>query len=840
MLQPHSSPYGRGRFRAVLVACVLVLLLSQALIGALSLSALRQLSRENTAERVGLSVDQTAGEIRIGMSLGKPLEQYFGLPLLLAGLHDSLPDLQGADVVLANGDRLAATGDSLAGTGVLKALQGAGQGDPSAAVRMLGSGAAWQEQEGRLVVAAALRDAAGALLGAVRVQVPAAVPDRGTLIADNLRALALSTLVAFLLLLWLFRPAVIRQQEADARRFRLLLPLLVLLLAQGLYIAHTVHAFRSSWLDVAHQNTHVVGSRLQADLNRVLSHGIAANAMRDVERPMARLAAAFPLIDEIGLIDAHGNWLNRANAQGALPVGPDDRAHPVDLSAHATRHGNTLLFALHGRSQAPVAYLRIVLNDQRMAKDTWARVLDAGTVVVVALVAVFELLLLLAMLMDRALRAREHAAATDGAGHGDPVHAGRTARPVMFGFLFAMAMPVSFLPLYARSLLPSAARIPGLEILLGLPIAAEMGCGFVAALLAGRLADRRGWVQPVLAGLLIAMAGSVASSLAPSLPWLVVARALAGLGYGLTWMGLQAFIVLLSPAAHRGRNMAIVVAGLFAGYLSGAAAGAMLAQQLGALAVFLLSAGLLALPLFGVFWLMWPDRDTMPARRSRLHRPGAAEAAGAAAEGAWRALSRLLLSRDYGLVLLGSVIPFSVAQTGLLSYALPLYVEAMGGTTVSVGRIIMLYGLCVIYLGPPMARITDGSAHRKTWIVAGGVLGSAGLLSLYWIGGMAMVTLAVLLLAMASCLAGSAQVAYMLQLQRVQRHGLGRATSVMRAADKLGQMLGPLLMGLLLMQVSMAVGLAATGLIYLLATLAFWLLAPQQDVRPPDDAARVQ
>jgi predicted MFS family arabinose efflux permease len=284
-------------------------------------------------------------------------------------------------------------------------------------------------------------------------------------------------------------------------------------------------------------------------------------------------------------------------------------------------------------------------------------------------------------------------------------------------------------------------------------------------------------------------------------------------------MGLQGFIVVRSPAAYRGRNMASVIAGLFAGHLSGAAVGAMLMQQWGSNAVFAVAAGLLALPAIGVLTLMWPYRH-LAGQKARSF------AAGPAAR-SWTALRRLLASRDFGLLLVGCIIPFSIAQVGLLTYALPLYAEAHGATAASVGRILMLYGFCVIYVGPYMARLADRSAFKKHWIVAGGLVGSAGMLSLYFASGILAAAFSVIMLALASCLAGGAQAAYMLSMDNVQHYGAGGATSVMRAADKFGQMLGPLMVGGLFASVGISGGLAVTGLLYLAATLAFLVWAPK-------------
>src|SRR5699024_345665 len=158
---------------------------------------------------------------------------------------------------------------------------------------------------------------------------------------------------------------------------------------------------------------------------------------------------------------------------------------------------------------------------------------------------------------------------------------------------------------------------------------------------------------------------------------------------------------------------------------------------------------------------------------------------------------------------------------GLLTYALPVYMDAQGASVASVGRVLMVYGLCVIYVGPFMGKLADRSRYKKYWIGAGGVIGSIGLLGMYFATGVIAAAVAVFLLALASCLAGGAQTAYVLALRRVHDYGAGQATSVMRAADKFGQMLGPLLVGGLFASIGIAGGLATTGMLYLLATLVF-------------------
>ncbi|OLT99156.1 hypothetical protein BVK87_30795, partial [Achromobacter denitrificans] len=94
----------------VTLACLAVLLLAQALIGALSLSALNRLVVDTTADRVEVIARRAAGNIENGLRLGKPLEQYFGLRDSLLDSVAGSRDLLGAAVLRADGQTLAVQG----------------------------------------------------------------------------------------------------------------------------------------------------------------------------------------------------------------------------------------------------------------------------------------------------------------------------------------------------------------------------------------------------------------------------------------------------------------------------------------------------------------------------------------------------------------------------------------------------------------------------------------------------------------------------------------------------------------------------------------------------------
>src|SRR3546814_18929888 len=63
-----------------------------------------------SAERIELLARRTSSQIQTGMTLGKPLAQYFGLSSLLDELRSQVPDFAAAGVVLSNGQELASVG----------------------------------------------------------------------------------------------------------------------------------------------------------------------------------------------------------------------------------------------------------------------------------------------------------------------------------------------------------------------------------------------------------------------------------------------------------------------------------------------------------------------------------------------------------------------------------------------------------------------------------------------------------------------------------------------------------------------------------------------------------
>ncbi len=382
---------------------------------------------------------------------------------------------------------------------------------------------------------------------------------------------------------------------------------------------------------------------------------------------------------------------------------------------------------------------------------------------------------------------------------------------MMFMFLFTWALPLSFVPLNAAALPALAIHIPP-QLAMAAPISVEMLCALVTAALAGWISDKAGWQVPTFAGLALSFSGAIAAHYAGNFEAFVLSRALTGLGYGFAWMGIQALVVGRTPANVMTFSVANMTAGIFTGHMLGTFAGGWIAQLVGFQGVFLFGAVALLLPaLYAATFLRIYFGG---ARRSvQIHAKGAAN------------IGKLIRSAKFTLLIMTSVVPFSIAQVGLLYYAVPVILNNAGIPTSEIGAVIALYSSIFVFSAPLFGRYIDRRSEMRRVVAIGGFLGSAALLSFFVIPGLSGVVVATAALALASSIGGAAQTSYALQLSVARSAGIGFTTGIQRASDKLGQMLGPIVIGSLYTMTTLTTALAVIGAVYLLCTFVFFVTA---------------
>jgi len=278
-----------------------------------------------------------------------------------------------------------------------------------------------------------------------------------------------------------------------------------------------------------------------------------------------------------------------------------------------------------------------------------------------------------------------------------------------------------------------------------------VGALIPAAALGEALGFRRVWAW----GLAVFLVGAVLSALAPSLPLLLGARVLQGLGSAAV-MGLTAGLVRHTyPLAQLGRAIGVNAMVVAAASASGPSLGAAVLAALSWQWVFVLHVpvGLAAL-VFGLRLLPAPPPSGRPVEAAAsalnlagfgllfvgldllLHRPGVALPALAAGVAALAVLVRRELSRPVPLLpldLLGiprvriavaaSVCIFAGHMAAVIS--LPFHLSAAGYSGAQIGLVITAYPLALGVMAPLAGRWADRGNPAWPCILGAGLLALA-------------------------------------------------------------------------------------------------------------------
>lgn len=415
-------------------------------------------------------------------------------------------------------------------------------------------------------------------------------------------------------------------------------------------------------------------------------------------------------------------------------------------------------------------------------------------------------------------------------------------RPVIFFCMFAIDMGVSFIPLRLAELDATLFGLPR-DVVMGLPVSAEMFMVAVAILLGGAAGERFGWRPLLLCGVLLAALGNLVSGTAASALGYIAARGIAGAGYGCINLAAQLHVMNHSDESNRAGNLAHMFAGLFAGAMCGSATGGLVADRLGYGPVFFVAAGML-LAVLGVLALC-PARPHVPALGSRpAPHPGKTPevtSQGTAHDADGNAAGVLAFLRDRRMVglLVCNIMPVAFVTVCLFQFFIPVYLSEGGASPADIGRVSMLFCLVVVFLGPLCGRLIDATPRKDRMLVVAGIAGALAIAALLMGGGIAEAVLAVVMLGVSNAIAASAQGTYALSLPVALRMGRARTMGVYNITERVGQVIGPVTFAVLLSLLGREGGLLAMAAGVAALTLLFMWLSGGDTARTAADATAV-
>ena len=416
--------------------------------------------------------------------------------------------------------------------------------------------------------------------------------------------------------------------------------------------------------------------------------------------------------------------------------------------------------------------------------------LDVIVILIVALVIVFEIF--------RVAGRRMWYSADDGAD--EPAGFARgTAdiRIVLFLFVIGEELNKSFLPLFIGS---ADNPIPGIStaVAISLPIAAYLLAIAVASPFATRLVAAFGQRRLFLIGIVPAALSHLGMVLADNVVQIIGLRTMTGVGYALATIACLEYVLDRVSTSGRAKGIGAFVAVVIGGTFVGTALGGIIADRLGYSSVFFISfslvvlAGLLALRLM-------PRKSARDGERTALF--------------SIRDMRLVLKQPSLMLLMAGVTVPMNVLMAAFLWYLVPLTMASIGSTAATIARTLMVYYLVILLGSPIIARVADAGFKNWTLVGFGSVISGAVLLLPASSPSVLSLSLAVFVVGVGHTAVRGPQIDLALQIAEAELPGVGRdpVLSAMRSLERLGSLVGLLLVAVLAAQFDLTFAIGAIG-----------------------------
>jgi multidrug resistance protein len=322
---------------------------------------------------------------------------------------------------------------------------------------------------------------------------------------------------------------------------------------------------------------------------------------------------------------------------------------------------------------------------------------------------------------------------------------------------------------------------------LGLMIMAFALTQFLAAPLAGSLADRFGRRPFVLLSLAAFAVANIGFLLAYSVSTFIILRALEGALTAGLYPAAMGIVADVAPRDERGRWTGIVMAGYGTGFILGPVLGGLLYDWLGYEAPFVASALMAFLALVAAAVLVPETRTARMRKREELRNRREKEKAVVPAESLWNSLPRpipvfgVLLLTEFSLLF-----AFAFIEPQMVFY---LY-EDLGWTTVQFGILVASYGLALVIGQVALGPLSD-RFDRKPIIISGLLLNAVFYVALAAVSSFPLLLLSSVISGLGEALALPALTAFVIDMTSEQHRS--RIMGVKESAAALGGVLGPLL-----------------------------------------------
>ncbi len=315
-------------------------------------------------------------------------------------------------------------------------------------------------------------------------------------------------------------------------------------------------------------------------------------------------------------------------------------------------------------------------------------------------------------------------------------------------------------------------------------------------------------------------------------------RAAAGAAHGIIATGAQMYLIMLARRGGVTRSSSRFLFTYNSAIIAGTAIGALLAVYMGTGGVFAVQAAVACIVLVYAVQLLPRSVDVDAEEQA----PAAAPGLGPPARAPFLpSLGQAL--RDFSFV--GAVlfvgIPAKIVNAGVITFAMPLLLAHQSVPQEDIGQIIMFYPVGILLMSLFVARIVDRVGQPRNALILGTTAGAIGVSAVGLVEstdllsagagvlGAVLLIGGILVLGLAHGLINAPIVTYVAHSPAAEKLGRGTVNSLYRFVERAGHMVGPILVGqLLVMGQYGSRAIAWIGLPIVVLGLLFWMQSRPQ------------
>jgi MFS family permease len=743
---------GNNNTFKVYVACIASVLAMIVLLitGFLNISSFEKNYINSLASSYGVAGSEARRTIEYSVKFHKPIDNFAGMDEILSEVRNKLPEINDIYILKLNGSAIYDT-DGATNKVVLPEKIATSIFTKNATKD---NSTLWLLHDDNYHILIPIKDVSNTQIASIDLLLSnkKASSEIYDYLNETLKMMFLAAGITILVVIIAVFKTPLYKSDGQFNKKALMISLsATLLITQITFGAINVTNFRTAYLELNHKNLNITSNIIQDKIEHVVGLGFSYNELVGVDDWLKNLIGKIPEIDHVNLKNDSGDIL--FTTKSTSKNDGLDQIITKKLAFDASNHN---------------AILELASSKDYVNSQLIKLLIDIGTMLIVSIFFLIEMLFFTIVILARKKENQKKSNTSKLYFHHE-----NSVRALSFLLLLSSYMSISFIPLLMNDIYQPILGLPK-NISIGLPIASEMFGAFASSLLAGYFIDKYGWRPTFLSGLICMIVFTALSANSSNPLYFIFIRGLVGLGYGAAWMGLRGLVAVHKSKEERSTGFSILNAGIFAGQNCGAVIGGLLAERIGFSGVFLIASllALFAIPICFRFSINAKPASTGESRTTLKN------------------IGRFFLTRDNFVFLFLMTIPTAIAGT-FLNYFFPLFSRSIDISQGDIGRGFLLYGICIVFLGPVLIKKLKVFIDDKQIILISGLIGSLSLAIFWYQPTFTGALIAIMILGIADSIGLTSQNSYFMNLQSTVQLGYGKSLSFYSAIKKLGQLSGP-------------------------------------------------